>query len=184
MQYVDGITLRELLDNQKLSIEKIGAITIQVALALKAAHQKSVLHRDLKPENIMLQKDTAGQEQVKVIDFGIAKVVKSKVAASTVGLFSAGTLSYLTPETLQGQPYSERSDIYVLGIIVYEMLTGFRPFQPDTDNPLLFPPKLLDLQKEPFPMPCELRPDLSLEAEKVLIKALAFDPAEPFSGYS
>lgn len=176
MQFVSGITLREAIKSGKMSISRVANITEQTAHALGAAHEKEILHRDLKPENIMLQPLIGEREQVKVIDFGIAKVKKSQVAASSTGLFSAGTLFYMPPESLQGKSYTTASDVYVLAVVVCEMLTGKRPFNPTTESPLLFAGELLEMQKHnPADLIGDIRPDLPDKAREILLKALSFD---------
>jgi serine/threonine-protein kinase len=181
MQFVSGTTLRDALNTGTIPLSRIANITEQTAYALGAAHEQEILHRDLKPENIMLQPLAGEREQVKVIDFGIAKVKKSQVAESSTGLFSAGTLYYMPPESLQGKSYTAAGDVYVLAVLVYEMLTGARPFSPPTESPLLFASQLLDLQKSgAAELIRNIRPDLPNEARSILLKALSFDPSERF----
>ncbi|HEX9959795.1 MAG TPA: serine/threonine-protein kinase, partial [Pyrinomonadaceae bacterium] len=181
MQFVSGTTLRDVLNAGALPLSRIASITEQTAYALGAAHEKEILHRDLKPENIMLQPLAGEREQVKVIDFGIAKVKQSKVAESSTGLFSAGTLYYMPPESLQGKSYTVAGDVYVLAVLVYEMLTGGRPFSPPTESPLLFASQLLELQKRgAAELIRDIRPDLPDEARNILVKALSFEPEDRF----
>lgn len=181
MQFVSGITLRDAIDSGEMSISRIANITEQTAHALGAAHEKEILHRDLKPENIMLQPLIGEREQVKVIDFGIAKVKKSQVAASSTGLFSAGTLFYMPPESLQGKSYTTAGDVYVLAVVICEMLTGKRPFNPTTESPLLFAGDLLEMQKRgAADLIRDIRPDLPNEARQILLKALSFEAERRF----
>jgi serine/threonine protein kinase len=178
MQFVKGVTLREAVQQNPLSVQRTADITEQIAHAVGSAHEQGILHRDLKPENIMLSPLVGGREQVKVIDFGIAKVRESRVAESSTGLFSAGTLFYMPPESLQGKPYSAASEVYVLAVLVYEMLTGVRPFAPSVESPLLFAGALLDMQQTGAEIPVRKLPnDLPETARNILIKALAFEPS-------
>ncbi|MCY7377555.1 MAG: serine/threonine protein kinase [Pyrinomonadaceae bacterium] len=178
MQFVKGLTLREAVQQSRLDARRTADIAEQIAHAVGSAHEQGILHRDLKPENIMLQPLVGGREQVKVIDFGIAKVRESRVAESSTGLFSAGTLFYMPPESLQGKPYTAASEVFVLAVLVYEMLTGMRPFAPSVESPLLFAGALLEMQKEGAAIPANKLPaELPEAARNILIKALAFEPA-------
>lgn len=127
MQYIDGVTLREALEERPegMDLTRAASILKQCGLALTAVHEKKIFHRDLKPENIMLQRLGRGEEQVKIVDFGVAKVRESALAPSTVtGGPTAGTIVYMSPEQLRGEKVTAASDIYALGIIAYEMVTG------------------------------------------------------------
>src|SRR2546423_12178509 len=117
MQFVDGVTLRSQVTQEGMPLERAADIIKQIGRALGAAHDKGILHRDLKPENIMLQSYGGGEEQVKIIDFGIAKLKDSLVAESTVTGATAGTVSYMAPEQLSGRPLSAAMDIYAMGAI-------------------------------------------------------------------
>jgi ATP-dependent Clp protease ATP-binding subunit ClpC len=170
IEYVEGVNLRSVLKPEGLPLERIANIIRQVGAALDAAHEKGILHRDVKPENIMLQATNDGEEQIKLIDFGIAKIKDSVVAPSTVTAMTVGTISYMAPEQLNAEPVSAASDIYALGVIAYEMITGRRPFNPGS----IF--QLLKMQREGVKvMPRDLRPVLPEAAEAVLLKALAFE---------
>ncbi len=177
MQFVKGITLREAVEQNRFDLRRAADVAEQIAHAVGSAHEQGILHRDLKPENVMLSPLVGGREQVKVIDFGIAKVRESRVAESSTGLFSAGTLFYMPPESLEGKPYTAASEIYVLAVLVYEMLTGTRPFAPPVESPLLFAGALLDMQKEGAEIPMSRLPaGVPEAARKILLKALAFEP--------
>src|SRR5207247_9068964 len=110
-----------------MALARADRVVQYICQELSAAHERGVYHRDLKPENIMLQNLGAGEELVKLIDFGIARVKDSQVAASGEMTRIAGTLNYMAPEQLTGKA-SASSDIYALGAIAYEMVTGQRPF--------------------------------------------------------
>src|SRR6185436_12958374 len=118
--------LRALLTSSGIELEHVAAILRQAGQALGAAHQQGVIHRDLKPENILLQHLSIGEEQVKLIDFGIAKVHDSQSGSATEVAIIAGSLQYIAPEQLNSQPVSAATDVYALGIVAYEMVTGRR----------------------------------------------------------
>ena len=175
MQFIDGVTLRSLIRPEGIALDSAAELIKQIGRALSAAHDKGVLHRDLKPENIMLQRLGAGEEQVKIIDFGIAKLKDSIVAPSTVTGATAGTVSYMAPEQLSGRAVSAATDIYALGAIAYEIVTGRKPFNPETGF------ELLEMQRGGVRVkPCDLRPSLSEEASQIILRALSFDPKERF----
>jgi serine/threonine protein kinase len=175
MQYIDGVTLRSIIKPEGVAFEYTAYIMQQLTQALAAAHNKGIYHRDLKPENIMVQTLANSTEQVKLIDFGIAKVENSQLTTSTNSLKVAGTLGYMAPEQLMGKP-SAASDIYALGVIAYEMITGRRPFNPYS------PFQLYEMQKAGVKVkPIDLRPSLSEEAQDVLLKALLFEPQDRYS---
>jgi len=175
MQFIDGATLRSLIKPEGIPLDGAAELIKQIGRALSAAHDKGVLHRDLKPENIMLQRLGAGEEQVKIIDFGIAKLKDSIVAPSTVTGATAGTVSYMAPEQLSGRAVSAATDIYALGAIAHEMVTGRKPFNPETGF------ELLEMQRGGVRVkPADLRPSLSEEASQIILRALSFDPKERF----
>src|SRR5690349_1404660 len=173
MEYVDGTSLRNVLKQQPQGMDFVQAASIvkQIGAALTAVHEKKIYHRDLKPENIMLQPLVADEVQVKIVDFGIAKIKESVVAASTVtGGTTAGTMVYMSPEQLNGDKITPASDIYSFGVIAYELVTGRRPFSPDTIV------QLYDMQREGVRVkPADLRPRLPQEAQNIILKTLAFD---------
>jgi serine/threonine protein kinase len=175
MQFIDGVTLRSLIRPEGIALDSAAELLKQIGRALGAAHDKGVLHRDLKPENIMRQRLGAGEEQVKIIDFGIAKLKDSIVAPSTVTGATAGTVSYMAPEQLSGRAVSAATDIYALGAIAHEMVTGRKPFNPETGF------ELLEMQRGGVRVkPSDLRPSLSEEASQIILRALSFDPKERF----
>ena len=170
MQYVEGSNLRERLKPEGMNLHEAANIIRQVGRSVSAAHEAGILHRDLKPENIMLRQTATG-EQVKIIDFGIAKVTDSVSGVSTATGMAAGTVIYMSPEQLEAKPLGPTSDIYALGVIAYEMVTGRRPFNPES----MF--QLLDMHRAGVRVkPGDLRPSLSAEAEAAILKALALEP--------
>lgn len=175
MQYVDGVTLRSLITPEGMNLERGGEIMRQVGRALSAAHKRGIFHRDLKPENIMLQDLGHGEEQVKIIDFGIAKVKSSVIAPSTSLNLSPGTVAYMAPEQLNGRPITAATDIFALGTIAYEMFTGRRPFNPETGF------ELLQMHESGVRInPSDLRPGIPQEAQQIILKALSFKPADRY----
>ena len=175
MQYVDGVSLRSLINAPGMDLNRVANFVKQIGKALSVAHDRGILHRDLKPENVMVQTLADGDEQVKIIDFGIAKVKDSVVSLNTETDGTVGTVAYMSPEQLSARNVTPASDVYSLGIIAYEMLTGQRPVNPDSAY------QLLELQRSGVRIrPSELRPDTPPAAEAVILKALSFDPAERF----
>lgn len=171
MQYIDGNNLRSLLTLDGMSFSSVASIIRQLGDALTAAHAAGILHRDLKPENIMVKRKN-DEEQVTVIDFGVAKVKDSIAALTTAQGIAVGTLAYMSPEQLSNQPLSPQSDIYALGVIAFEMLTGKRPNSPDF---ALDPARPEDRVK-----PKDLRQDLTEAANDIIVKALSLKPGDRY----
>ncbi|HEX8847212.1 MAG TPA: serine/threonine-protein kinase [Pyrinomonadaceae bacterium] len=173
MQYVDGVNLRSVLKPEGIAFERAANIIKQVGRALTTAHNQEIVHRDLKPENIMLRSVPGDEEQVKVIDFGIAKIKNSAIAPTTLtGANVAGTVAYMSPEQLEARSIAAASDIYALGAIAYEMLAGRRPFNPET------PYQLAEMQREGVKVsPKALRPAIPAKADELILKALSYSPA-------
>jgi predicted Ser/Thr protein kinase len=170
MEYVDGETLDDVLAREKvLPPERVVAIAEPVARALDAAHQKGMVHRDVKPGNIML--DRSGT--VKVVDFGIARAAADDTLTQT-GIV-LGTAAYLSPEQAQGVPVDPRSDVYSLGCVLYEMLTGRKPFTGDSALAIAYK----HVREDPAP-PSQVNPDIPPELEAVVMTAMAKDPAQRF----
>ena len=182
MQYIEGSALRDFIKAEPtgMDFERVAVIVKQIGAALNAVHQRNIFHRDLKPENIMIQRLDNGAEQVKIVDFGIAKVKKSVVAPSTLtAAVTAGTINYMSPEQLRGERVTSASDIYSFGVVAYEMITGRRPFNPDTVA------HLAEMQREGVQAkPASLRPRLSKEAEGLVLQALSFEPGNRFKSTS
>ena len=181
MQYVEGQSLRDHLKKrqeaeEEVEPQEVAEIIRQAGRTLTAAHQAGIVHRDLKPENIMLRRNVSGDLQVKVIDFGIAKVKNSVLAPSTDTIHIIGTWQYMSPEQLRREKATPTSDVYALGVIAYEMLTGRRPF--NARNPV----QLAESQRDGVrAMPRDLRPDdVSEEAQLIILKALSYRPAERY----
>jgi serine/threonine-protein kinase len=167
MEWVEGRRLRNILDDQhKLPQERTARITQGILDALEYIHSHGVIHRDLKPENIMVN----DQDNIKLIDFGIAGSAKSR--RLTFSKFSQmGTPDYISPEQVKGKRGDARSDLYALGVMLYEMLTGKVPFS--GENPLLI---MNDrLLNSPVP-PREIDPTIAPQLQEVIYRALERDP--------
>src|SRR5256714_11052629 len=175
MQFIDGATLRSQIKAEGMPIERAAEIIKQIGRALGAAHDRGIFHRDLKPENIMLQSFGRGEEQVKIIDFGIAKLKDSIVAPSTMTGGTAGTVAYMAPEQLGGRPTSAATDIFAFGAIAYEIIAGRKPFNPETGF------ELLEMQRQGVRIsPSDLRPAVSTDANEIILRALSFEPSQRF----
>lgn len=174
MQFVEGKTLRSVMIQQGMDFERVASIVRQMGQALAAAHEKGVYHRDLKPENIMMEELGGGQTQVKLIDFGVARIKDSEVATNVEITWIAGTPPYMAPEQLRGKPTAE-SDIYGLSAVAFEMLTGSPPFKAGSAV------DLYELQREgAITKPRELRGNLPAAAEAALLKALSFNAKDRY----
>jgi beta-lactam-binding protein with PASTA domain/predicted Ser/Thr protein kinase len=170
MEYVEGSELKELQRAQgRLGPERAAEITAEIAAALQFAHRHNLVHRDIKPHNVII----TPTGQVKVMDFGIAR------AATGTGMTQTGvvmgTAQYLSPEQAQGLPVDGRSDIYSLGIVLYEMLTGRVPF--DDENPLTVAYR--QVRDDPVP-PSMLEPSIPTTMESIVMKSLAKNPANRY----
>lgn len=171
MQYVEGVSLRAAIKPEGMEFGRAANIIRQVGRALTAAHRKEIYHRDLKPENVMLRATSDGDEQVKVIDFGVAKVRNSATSLSTGKERAVGTIAYMSPEQLSVCKLTPASDVYSFGVMAYEMLTGRRPTNPES----MF--QLLEMQRAGVRVkPMDLRPGLPQAAQDAILKALSFEP--------
>jgi len=171
-EFIEGQTLRQRLADGPMPVDEVLAIAVQIAKALAAAHAAGIIHRDIKPENVMVRPDGL----VKVLDFGLAKLSERDLATTAttmpatlslqtdVGVLM-GTASYLSPEQVQHQPVDHRTDIFSLGVVLYEMLAGERPFR--GDNVI----QVLDaiVKSEPKPLPSGLN--------RIVTRALSKEPA-------
>ncbi len=168
MELVEGITLKEYIAlNGRLSMDQAIDFSIQIASGLEAAHDHHVIHRDIKPQNIIVSKTGI----LKITDFGIAKAATSNTM-STAGM---GSVHYISPEQARGGYSDERSDIYSLGITMYEMITGRVPFEGDTNVAIA----LMHIQNDIVP-PRKLYPDIFSSLEKVVLKATQKKPEKRY----
>src|SRR5262249_18133040 len=175
MEYLDGRTLKEIIKNEgAMSLGRTVEIIRKVSGALDAAHERGVVHRDLKSDNIMLS-ETNGGEWAKVLDFGIAKIQQPEGVRDldiTAANLVIGTPQYMSPEQCsQSGPIDARSDVYSLGVIVYEMLAGRVPFTGESPTVIM----MKQVQDEP-PSLAEARPDLPLDVAQIVKRALAKQP--------
>jgi len=169
MRYVEGArTLKEVM-SERLGLDRIAALVDQIASALDCAHRQGVVHRDVKPTNVLMDGDWA-----LLTDFGLAKMVESSVKLTGSGV-GVGTPAYMSPEQGQGLPVDLRSDIYSLGVVLFEMLTGQIPHNAETPFAIV-----VKRVTEPLPLPRTVNPELSEAVEQVLLKALARDPADRY----
>jgi serine/threonine protein kinase len=171
MQLIKGENLRAMIRHNGMDFELVAAIVRQAGQALTAAHEQGIIHCDLKPENIMLQDLGEGQYQVKIVDFGVAKVKNSQVVDAPLGTSVAGSAFYMAPEQYEGRP-CPASDVFALGVIAYEMLTGRRPFNPPSQYQIIE-----TIRSGVRISPQDLRPAIPDQAQELILKALSFGPA-------
>ena len=177
-EFVDGVTLRERLSSGPLDLNEALSIAIQVADALAAAHKAGIVHRDIKPENIMIRPDG----YVKVLDFGLAKLSEtgalaeiSDHAIQTGSGVVIGTVGYMSPEQARGQPVDARSDIFNLGAVIYEMVSGQKPFKGQTPSDTF----AATLKTDPPPL-SRVAPNSPAELDRIVTKALRKDREERY----
>jgi eukaryotic-like serine/threonine-protein kinase len=172
MEWVDGRLLRQILNQEgKFPVERAVNITQQIASALEYIHSHGVVHRDLKPENIMVD----AQDRIKLIDFGIAANVGSKRLTFAKFTQTMGTPDYISPEQVKGKRGDGRSDIYALGVMLYEMLTGKVPFT-GSNAFTIMNDRLLN---NPVP-PREIDPGISPQLQEIIYRAIERDPAKRY----
>jgi len=177
MEFIRGRSLRSAIAPQGLPLEQAAVLIAQIGQALGAAHREGVFHRDLKPENVMLAALGDGDEHVKLIDFGIAKVRDSQAGTATEVAVVAGSMYYMAPEQFMGEAVTAAADIYAFALIACELITGRRPFNPDAPTQMAAMQQLIGMQRSEQVVPLrQLRPSLPAAAEAVLLRGLAFDP--------
>ena len=164
MELVEGITLKKYIEKKaRLSVKETISIAIQVSMGLEAAHKNHIIHRDIKPQNIIISRDG----KVKVTDFGIAKAATSNTITSNV----MGSVHYTSPEQARGGYSDEKSDIYSLGITLFEMLTGRVPFNGETTVAIA-----IKHIQQPMPSPCEFVPEIPRSVEQIVLKCCEKSP--------
>jgi tRNA A-37 threonylcarbamoyl transferase component Bud32 len=174
MELIRGRTLRQMLDEDgPLPVARAVTIAMQVAEALGHAHGNGIVHRDVKPGNILLCDEPDSTIQAKVVDFGIAKAAAEWGHDLTKTGAVLGTAKYLSPEQVQGGEPDARSDLYALGVVLYEMLTGQPPFQGASE----FATAAARLDQDPVP-PRRLRAGIPSSLERIVLRALARDPSD------
>ena len=174
MEYIDGVTLKTMLEtlherDEWLSLDDAVKIILSVGSALRYAHERKMVHRDVKPANVMITKDG----HVILTDFGIAKIMS--VTGLTASGAMVGTPSYMSPEQGMGETGDERSDIYSLGVMLYQLAVGRLPY--DADTPLAVVLKHIN---DPLPLPRKIKPDLTEDIERAILKALAKSPDDRY----
>ncbi|WP_036728922.1 Stk1 family PASTA domain-containing Ser/Thr kinase [Peptoniphilus mikwangii] len=171
MEYIDGKTLKEVINEEgRLNEKRALNYCVQIAEALKVAHSKNIVHRDIKSQNIMVTKD----DRVKVTDFGIARVADNSTVTATNAIM--GSVHYFSPEQARGTKVDNRSDIYSLGIVLYEMLTGKLPF--DAENPVSV--ALMQVQSN-MPKPSSRYSDISSMADSIVLKMTMKEPNDRYA---
>jgi Tol biopolymer transport system component len=170
MEFVDGQTLRE--KRASLGLPKAVDVGVQIAEGLSAAHEKGIVHRDIKPENIMVRKDGL----VQIMDFGLAKLRASRASRLTKEGSTVGTAGYMSPEQVQGQETDHRSDIFSLGVLLYELFTGELPFKGVHETALLY--EIVNV--DPAPM-SSVRPEIDPELDRIVQECLQKEPDERYN---
>lgn len=166
MEYINGITLKEYIDQQKvLTWKEAVHFTVQILRALQHAHERGIVHRDIKPQNIMMLEDGT----IKVTDFGIARFAHSETRTMTDK--AIGSVHYISPEQARGGPTDEKSDIYSVGVMLYEMLTGKLPFEAENAVSVA----IMQMQEEPKLLH-ELNPQVPEGLEEITLHAMQKDP--------
>lgn len=166
MEYIDGITLKEYIEQQgSVKWKEAVHFTVQILRALQHAHDNGIVHRDVKPQNVMLLQDGT----IKVMDFGIARFARE--SGKTMTDKAIGSVHYISPEQAKGDNTDEKTDIYAVGVILYEMLTGKVPF--DGDTPISI--ALKQMQIDP-PIPSSINPDIPIGLEEIILRAMQKDP--------
>ena len=178
MEFVDGKPLNELIPPDGMPLERLLGIAIPLADAVGAAHQRGILHRDLKPANVMV----AADGRIKVLDFGLAKLVEDVSASEPLPTQEltgegriVGTVAYMSPEQAQGKTVDQRSDVFSIGVLLYELATGKRPFTGDTSLSVL----AAILKEMPRPV-SELKPQLPRDFTRIIRRALNKDPEQRY----
>lgn len=174
MEYIDGITLKEFIERQgSLRWKDAVYFTVQILKALQHAHDKGIVHRDIKPQNIMVLSDGT----IKVADFGIARFARNE--QRTITDKAIGSVHYISPEQARGEKTDEKADIYSVGVILYEMLTGQLPFEAESAVSVA----IMQLQREPK-LPTEINPSIPLGLEQITMHAMQKTPERRYQSAS
>ena len=172
MEYIDGITLKEYLDQRKdIRWKEAVHFTVQILRALQHAHDKGIVHRDIKPQNIMLLSDGT----IKVTDFGIARLTRNEIKSPSEGNKAIGSVHYISPEQARGEITDEKTDLYSVGIMLYEMLTGCLPFEADNAVSVA----IMQMQSE-AKAPHLINEEIPEGLEQITLKAMQKDTAKRY----
>jgi TolB-like protein/Tfp pilus assembly protein PilF/predicted Ser/Thr protein kinase len=169
MEYVEGRDLKSMIEGGPLKLETVLDTASQIAQGLAEAHEKDVIHRDVKPANILI----TTKNQVKIMDFGLAKL-RSQTVLTREGT-TLGTVAYMSPEQAVGNPVDHRTDIWSFGVVLYEMISGLRPFKGDYDQAMIY--SLLNDEPEPL---TAVRTGVHPELERIVHKCIEKDPGERY----
>ncbi len=169
MAFIDGESLKEKIEKGPMKLKEAVNIACQVCDGLYEAHEKGIVHRDIKPANIMI----TSKGQVKIMDFGLAKAVGRSRLTKTKS--SMGTVAYMSPEQTNGEDVDSRSDVWSLGVVLYEMISGQLPFKGDYEQAILY-----SVMNEDAESLTSLRPGVPLGLQRVVEKALAKNPEERY----
>ena len=169
MEYVEGHTLRDQIAQRPLKLEEALRIAVEIGRALQTAHEKGIVHRDIKPANVMV----TGRGDVKVMDFGLARILdRTRITRTGVTL---GTPAYMSPEQALGELADRRADIWSLGVVLYEMVSGHAPFRGETEASVAR--AILDDEPEPL---TSVRTDVPVELDRIVAKALRKSPGDRY----
>lgn len=174
MEFIDGPTLKDEVKTRKIegkpfTLKEVARIFTALCSAIDYAHRRGMVHRDIKPANVMINQEG----QVVLTDFGIARIIDGTQFTQTGGL--SGTPAYMSPEQGQGERGNERSDIYALGVMLYEMVTGMVPYEGDTPFAVI-----MKHISDPLPIPTSVNPDLPERVERVILKAMSKNPNDRY----
>ncbi|MCH9025285.1 MAG: serine/threonine protein kinase, partial [candidate division Zixibacteria bacterium] len=169
MEYLEGQTLEQMIKRKvKFNYRIIAQIIVQICAAMDYAHKQGIVHRDIKPANIMIRSDY----RVKVMDFGIARVESSSMTKTGIAM---GTPNYISPEQLKGQTVDNKADIFSLGVVMYEMLLGKRPFKGENITSLIY--SIIHTEPE---KPSSINPQIPLLFDHIVLRALKKDPKDRY----
>jgi eukaryotic-like serine/threonine-protein kinase len=171
MEFLEGKPLDEIIKNDSFQPEEVIELGVQVAEALDYAHRKGIVHRDIKPSNIIVQPDG----QIKITDFGIARIEDPEATQQTQAGEILGTPAYMSPEQVLSQPVDGRSDLFSLGVVLYELTTGKRPFRGENIAAVF-----RNITGEDPPEPMKINPATPLELSRIIMRCLAKSPESRF----
>lgn len=169
MAYYDGFDLNKKIEKGPLPLQEVIELSVQMAAGLQKAHEKGIIHRDLKPANIFI----TAEGTVKIIDFGLAKAANHGMLTKTGS--TLGTYPYMSPEQAQGEKADHRTDIWSVGIVIFEMITGLRPFKSEYESALIY-----SILNEDPPHVTSLRTGVPMELERIVNKCLEKNPADRY----